>query len=96
MKPNGMITNKLSRLGGLSFGAYLWSDHNLIRVPLWNYINFAEVFVCEGIRKILYFILTVAMIFLIGCLIEAGRKKIEHALHVERIFERLDQFQLPY
>lgn len=83
-------SNMICAIGSVSFGAYLWSDHTLIREPLWNTVNILGRGGSNVVKVSLCTVLAVIAVFSIGCIIEYIRLKIMHALNLKKFLQKCD------
>lgn len=86
---NGRISNIITILGKLSFGAYLCSDHNLIRKPLWDICDITGR-TNSILGRAIYVCTIVLTIFAVGCLIEKFRRKLMQALRCDLFMQKVD------
>lgn len=54
-------------MGAYCFGAYLVTDHELIRTPLWNAIHLFDAYQYGVLNTLGSIAVTVILLFLIGC-----------------------------
>ncbi len=84
------VANVIAGFGKYAFGAYLISDHVLIRAPLWNWINLPGV-AEKGILAIFgYMLLIVITIVVAGCAVEWLRSVITEKLGLNKLFVKVD------
>ena len=89
IKNNTVIKISVS-LGSLCFGAYLLTDHPLIRESLWNAINFSQ-YASNGFSVMFIHLLsTVMILFIVGCLVEYFRKKLFTLMSVDKLAKFID------
>ena len=84
------VLNVIAKAGSLSFGAYLWTEHKLIRAPLWKIINVSGKYQNNVGRTLVYVICVVFALFLIGIFIEWIRLKLMRLLRLKRFLEKCD------
>lgn len=83
-------SNMICAIGSVSFGAYLWSDHTLIREPLWNTVNILGRGGSNVVKVLMCTVFAVFAVFSIGCIIEYIRLKIMHALNLRKFLQKCD------
>lgn len=86
---NGRIDRIIITLGKWSFGAYLCSDHELIRKPLWKMCDITGK-TSSILDRTIYVVSIVLIIFVVGCLIEGFREKFMRALGCDRLMRKAD------
>ena len=85
---NEKMANFVISMGKLSFGAYLCSDHNLIRKPLWKLCDMSKTTTILG--TFIYALILVILIFLIGCILEWFRLKITQLFGLNVFIQKCD------
>ena len=88
---NARISKLINAIGSLTFGTYLWSEHRLIRQPLWQTVNIPEMAYRGIFTVIAYMMIVIAGIMFIGCAFEWLRLRLFHLLGINRFFEKLDK-----
>ena len=89
-KVNGKLANTVAKLGKYVFGAYLISDHALIRTPLWKTIDLTQM-AEKGLPAVLgYIVLVVLCIVVAGCVVEWLRSFVEERIGIHKLFAKMD------
>lgn len=91
VKPN-KILRLVAKIAALSFGAYLWTDHNLIRKPFWEVINVSGKYQNNVGKTLIYMIIVVIALILIGIFIEWIRLKLMRLLQLQRFLKKCDDY----
>lgn len=82
----------IAGLGKYVFGAYLISDHVLIRAPLWKMIGIPGI-AQKGLPAVVgYMALVVLCIVAAGCIVEWLRSFVEEKIGLNRLFTKMDTF----
>lgn len=89
---NTALFKAATSLGSVCFGAYLISDHPLLRKPQWEIINLPRLTQTGVFPILLGVVAVVILIFLSGCAIEWARKKFMHILGLPKWLDRLDKW----
>lgn len=90
VKPNKAL-NVVAKMGALSFGAYLWTEHDLIRKPLWEAVNVSGRYQNNVGKTLVYMIFVAIVLFVIGILIEWMRLKLMTLLRLQRFLKGCDR-----
>lgn len=86
---NGRCAKIAVTLGKLCFGAYLCSDHALMRGFLWKTCDLAGR-ASSILGRVIYVCIIVLTIFVAGCLIEGVRIKLMQITGIERLIQKVD------
>lgn len=78
-------------LGAVCFGVYLATDNDLIREQLWKTINLPGQYKYGIPIQLVFIVLTVILLFAVGCLIEEVRMMIFRITFIQKLFGYIDK-----
>lgn len=87
---NKVLSKGILSLGAVCFGAYLITEHPLIRSALWSWLDVTRF--CAYTLPVAFtgIFAVVWMLFLVGCIVEWVRKALGRLIRIEKIFILVD------
>ena len=92
IKIHSSLLIRLSHMGVYCFGAYLATDHSLIREPLWNVVHLFDACRYGAWTALVFVVITVIIMLLLGCSLEFLRSFLMDRLGVKRWATVVDSF----